>query len=359
MRPSAMIGSAGRTAYQPPPPKKSGALRTTLIITAIVVVCAALGGGGWYFYSKHKAKADAAKGNPAAQVTAPTATATIQAVSILSKVHSAYTNMTSVRADATITLFLNLSNITVADVTPNRPTDAKNATRHPPGMPNVVTNTTELSVKQAQPDLYYIAGEAVSKVDRQTMTNTFAFWSSDKGKFMFTDSHQRGMSASYMQLARSNSPNSDPEQIKKMQQIFADPAQLTKIIKDLGQTDDESVNGQDCYTLTAKVLGQKVKIWVDKTSYLILQSQITLGGTITDADIDDAFALFISASTTNLPPAQLDMIKAQVKTMTPTMAKIRGTITSTSKNMEINPALSTDDFNYPVPSGVRLIPSRF
>jgi outer membrane lipoprotein-sorting protein len=359
MRPSAMIGSAGRTAYQPPPPKKSGAMRTTLIIAAIVIVCAALGGGGWYFYSKHKAKAEAAKGNPAAQVTAPTGAAAIQAVSILSKVHSAYTNMTSVRADATITLFLNLSNITVADVTPNRPTDAKNATRHPPGMPNVVTNTTELSVKQAQPDLYYIAGEAVSKVDRQTMTNTFAFWSSDKGKFMFTDSHQRGMSASYMQLARSNSPNSDPEQIKKMQQIFADPAQLTKIIKDLGQTDDESVNGQDCYTLTAKVLGQKVKIWVDKTSYLILQSQITLGGTITDADIDDAFALFISASTTNLPPAQLDMIKAQVKTMTPTMAKIRGTITSTSKNMEINPALSTDDFNYPVPSGVRLIPSRF
>src|SRR5450759_3088004 len=143
MRPSAMIRSAGRTAYQPPPPKKSGAMRTTLIIAAIVIVCAALGGGGWYFYSKHKAKADAAKGNPAAQVTAPTATATIQAVSILSKVHSAYTNMTSVRADATITLFLNLSNITVADVTPNRPTDAKNATRHPPGMPNVVTNTTE------------------------------------------------------------------------------------------------------------------------------------------------------------------------------------------------------------------------
>src|ERR1035437_6686026 len=126
MRPSAMIGSAGRTAYQPPPAKKSGALRTTLIITAIVVVCAALGGGGWDFYSKHKAKADAAKGNPAAQVTAPNAQATIQALSILSKMQSAYTNTTSVKADGTINLFLNISNITLADVTPNPPPNMRN-----------------------------------------------------------------------------------------------------------------------------------------------------------------------------------------------------------------------------------------
>jgi outer membrane lipoprotein-sorting protein len=287
-------------------------------------------------------------------VIAPTAAATIEALSILSKVHSAYTNLTSVKADGTVTLFLDLSKITVADVNPNRPADAKNATRHPPGMPRVITNATEISVKRAQPDLYYIAGEAVSKIDRMTMTNTFAFWSSEKGRFMFTDSHQRANSASYMQLAGSNATNKDAEQFKNMQHIFDDPAQLTKIIKDLGQTDDDPVNGQDCYTLTAKVLGQKVKIWVDKTSYLIPQWQITLGGPISDADIDDAFALY-SAIVTNTPTMQLDMIKAQVKKTTPTMTKIRGTITSTSENIEINPTLSADDFSYPVPQGVRLI----
>jgi hypothetical protein len=51
----------------------------------------------------------------------------------------------------------------------------------------------------------------------------------------------------------------------------------------------------------------------------------------------------------------LNMIKDQVKKMTPVMAKIRGTITSTSKNIEINPALTADDFNYSVPAGVRLV----
>ena len=162
-----------------------------------------------------------------------------------------------------------------------------------------------------------------------------------------------------MQLAEAGSVNNPSaqmtEQVRNMQHLFDDPAQLAKIIKDLGQTEDEPVNGQDCYTLTAKVLGQKVKIWVDKSTYLISQSQITLGGAISDADIDDAFSL-VAAGFTNTPPQQLDMVKAQVKKYTPAMTKIRGAITSTTKNIELNPALSADDFNYAVPRGVRLTP---
>jgi hypothetical protein len=342
----------------PPPKPKSKALKTVLVITASIVVLAGLAAGVIWFgipkYKEHKAAQEAKKANPAAQVAAPTSTATIQALSILGKVHSAYTNVTSVKADDTVTVFLDLSNLTLADVNPNLPAAAKNTNRRPPGMPRIVTNLTEVSIKRAQSNLYYFAGEAMSKIDRQTISNTFAFWSSGEGKFMFTDSHLRGVPASYRQLPDTNPANDPTEQFKNMQHLFDDPANLAKIIKDLGQTDDESVNGQDCYTLTAKVLGQKVKIWVDKTSYLISQWQLTLGGIISDADIDDAFSLFATGFT-NAPPQQLDMIKAQVKKYTPAMTKIRGTITSTSRNVELNPAFSADDFSYPVPQGVRLI----
>jgi outer membrane lipoprotein-sorting protein len=344
---------AGAPGAQAPVQKKSNMVRNVVIIAASIVVLAALGFGGWLL-KEHKAVVEAKKGNPATQVAAPTSAATVQALSILSKVHSAYTNLTSVREDATVTMFLDLSNITMADVNPNTPANAKNAKRHPQGMPREVTNTTELSIRRAKLNLFYISGEAVSKIDRRNVTNTFAFWSSDKGRFMFTDSHQRRVPATYMQLADGSLTNSEPEQLKNMQKIFGDPANLTKIIKDLGQTDDESVNGQDCYTLTAKVLGQKIKIWVDKTTYLIPQWQITLGGAISDADIDDAFDLYGTIAT-NTPPMQLDMIKAQVEKMTPVMTKIRGMITSTYRNIEINPTLSADDFNYPVPPGVRLV----
>jgi outer membrane lipoprotein-sorting protein len=341
----------------PPPKPKSKALQTVLIITAAVVVLAGLGVGGWVGFSKfkeHKAAETAKKGNPAAQVVKPNIVAATGALGLLGKVHSAYTNLSSESADGTFTLFLNLSNLTMADINPDMPANAKSAKRRPQNMPNLVTNKTEVTVKRAQSNWYYFSGEAVSKVDRMTISNTFAFWSSDKGTFTFNDNHLKGMAATYMQLADANNPaNGAADQFKKFQHLFEDPANLAKIIKDLGQTDDEPVNGQDCHTLTAKVLGQKVKVWVDKDSYLISQWQITLGGAISDSDIDDAVSLFAAAGT-DVPPAQLDMAKAEVKKRTPAMTKIRGTVTFTVKNIRANPALSSDDFNYPVPSGVRL-----
>jgi outer membrane lipoprotein-sorting protein len=326
---------------------------------ASIVVLAALGFGGWFSYSKYKEHKTAKKANPAAQVAAPTSASTMQALGILSKVHSAYTNFSSVTEDGTVTLFLDLSNLTMADVNPNMPANAKNANRRPQGMPRTVTNTTEYSAKRAQTNWFYFAADAVTKNDRLPLvTITIAIWSADKGTFEFMDSHSKMVPATYMQLADAGAVNNTSQQVmeqaRKMQQLFGDPAQLTKIIKDLGQTEDEPVNGHDCYTLTAKVLGQKVKIWVDKSTYLISQSQITLGGQISDDDIDDAFSL-VAAGFTNLPPAQLDMIKEQVKKYTPAMTKIRGTITSTTKDIELNPTLSAADFNYPVPAGVRLI----
>jgi outer membrane lipoprotein-sorting protein len=348
---------AGAPGAQPPAKPKSKALRNVLVITASVVVLAGLGVGGWFSFSKYKEHKAAKKANPAAQVATPTANSAIQALSLLTKVHSAYTNFARVKEDGTLTLFLDLSNLTLADLNPDAPANMKNSNRRPPGMPRIITNSTEYSVKRAQTNWFYFAGEAVSKIDRQTVSNTIAIWSADKGTFQFMDSHQRG-GATYQQLADAGSVNNTSgqvtEQVRNMQQLLGDPAQLTKIIKDLGQTEDEPVNGLDCYTLTAKVLGQKVKIWVDKSTYLISQSQITLGGAISDADIDDAFSL-VAAGFTNLPPAQLDMIKAQVKKYTPAMTKIRGTITFTTKDIEINPTLSADDFDYPVPRGVRLI----
>ncbi len=342
----------------PPPKSKSKALRTVAIVAACVVVLAGLGAGVfWFGIPKYKAlkKAQELKtGNPAAHVAAPTATAAVQALGILTKVHSAYTNMTSMKADGTFTLYLVLSNLTTADLSPGQAANARNATRRPQGMPRILTLDADMTIKTAHTNWVYLAGDMVLKQDRQIMTNTFALWSSDKGMFMFQDPHMRGASPTYQQLPTANQGNA-ADQVRNFQNLFQDPEQLTKIVKDLGQTADEPVNGVDCYTLTAKVLGQKVKLWVDKTSYQIPQWEITLGGAISDADIDDAFSL-AAAGLTNIPPGQLQMVKPMVKQYTPIATKIRGTISSTTKNLEINPALTSDDFDYAVPKGVRLIP---
>lgn len=345
---------AGAPGSQPPPPKKSGGLKIAVGVTA-ALVGVAVGFFAVTFALKHFGGGKA-KGNPAAQVAAPTAAASIQALSILTKVHAAYTNLNTATANGSFTMFLDISNLTAADMNPNMAADNKNAKRHPAGMPHVITNSTELTIKRASTNWVYLVCEAVTKADRMTFTNTFAFWSSDKGRFMFTDSHRTGpYQTMYRQLPDASASDFQMQQLvtQNAQQIFQDPGQMAKIIKNLGQTDDEMIEGVSCYTLTAKILGQKVKVWVDKTTYLVSRWEITLGGQVTDADIDDLFDVLATAA--QLPKAQLDAVKPKVKQSTAAIAKIRGTLSSTTRNLEINPTLASDDFDYAVPKGVRLV----
>ena len=159
---------AGAPGAQPAAKPKSKALRNVLIITAALVVLAALGAGGWFGYTKFVAR-QSKNGNPAAQVPAPTAAAAVQALSILTKVHSAYTNFNSLTLDGTVTLFLDLTNLTFADVNPDAPaaTKKKNANRRQAGMPKAITISTEYSIKRAQTNWYYLAAEAELKVDHR------------------------------------------------------------------------------------------------------------------------------------------------------------------------------------------------
>ena len=140
--------------------------------------------------------------------------------------------------------------------------------------------------------------------------------------------------------------------------LFFDEADgIISFVTEWGQTEDDSVNGQECYTLTAKMMGQKLKLWVSKDSYMILQSQITIGAAVTDADVDAVFKTFNNS--TNQTPAQVEQQKAMVKQQVAMVTKIRGTISETYDNIETNKAFSPGDFNYPVPRGTRLTPGAF
>jgi hypothetical protein len=106
-------------------------------------------------------------------------------------------------------------------------------------------------------------------------------------------------------------------------------------------------------------MGQKLKIWVSQTSCLILQSQITIGGALSDADINDAFDT--PDMKANYTPEQLDRMKMQTKLKSAMMAKIHGNLTETYDDIQTNENLIAADFIYPVSRGVRLnsTPSKF
>jgi hypothetical protein len=354
---------AGAPGAQPPVQPKSKALRNILVITAAVVVLAGLGAGVWFGipkYKQHKAAQEAKKGNPAAQVPTPTATAATGALDVLVKVHQAYTNLTSLSVEGTSVSVIDMSQITAADLNPNQQTaNKKSATRRPAGIPMAITNTTGVAIKLARPDLYRIEGTSKTAAGRMSMTNTTATWSSGKTNYTLMmiggGAYKNFTTVADRKTALMTSAQSGGLAMAIPQLFFDETEMMGNLIKDWGQTGDESLNGQDCYTLTAKMLGQKLKIWVSKTSYMILQSQITLGGPVSDADINAAFDTF----NTTADPVQTAQQKAQVKQQAAMITKIRGTVTETYDNVEANKIFATDDFNYPVPRGVRLTPSSF
>lgn len=354
--PTAMPGTRGQrfAGAQMPVPEKSNALKNVLVIVAVVIVLAALGAGGWVGYSKYQAKQALKKGNPAAMVATPSAAQATSALDLWSKVQNAYTNLTSLSVSGTSTMTLDMSQLTMADVDPN----AKNSKNRKANIPKAITNSMELSLKLGRPNMYCFQGTSLMKYGRMAMTNTTAVWSPGETNYSLT------IMAASAYKNRNYTTVKDPNMA--LMSGAGQPAILAmavmglffhggntnidKIVQDWGQTEDDSVNGQDCSTVTAKIFGQKLKFWVRKDNYMILQSQITLGAPVSDADIDAA----IGAFDTTTDQAQIAKDKAQAKQQMQMMTKIRGTITDTYDDVEANPTLTADDFNYPVPRGVRL-----
>jgi hypothetical protein len=358
----AMPGTRGQrfAGAQMPVPEKSDTLRNVLVTVVVVIVLAALGAGGWVGYSKYQAKQALKKGNPAAMVAAPSAAQTANAVDLWSKVKDAYTNLTSLSASGTSVMTLDMSQLTMDDVNP-KAKNSKNKNRG--NIPKAVTNSMDVSVKLGRPNMYCIQGSATMKMGRQSMTNSTAVWSLGETNYSLTIAGGGG--GGYKNYTTVKDPSAalmsgagQPSVLAiTIMSLFFNHLddRVEKLVQDPGQTEDDSVNGQDCSTITAKLVGQKYKLWIRKDNYMILQSQIILGAPVSDADVDNLIAVF--DTTTN--QAQIAKDKAQAKQQMQMMTKIRGTITDTYSDVEANPTLAADDFNYPVPRGVRLSRSQF
>lgn len=351
-----------RRAGTPPPAKKSNTLRNVLVVTAcvVVVVLAGLAVLGWMGYSKFKAAQLALKkGNPAAIVTAPSAMQQKDALDILSKMQGAYTNLNSLEASGTSVMALDMSQITAADLNPNAKKTEKS--HRPSYIPKTITTKMEVSIKLARPGLYCVKETSRMTVGSMSMTNLIVAWSPGETNYSYyrmnNGNFKRFVTVKDRGTALVSGGQPSLLALGAMQLFFNDAGNTPKLIQDLGQTADDAVNGQDCYTLTAKVFGQKLKMWVSKNNYMILQSQLTLGAPVSDADMDAAFDSFNTK--TNMTAAQIAQQKAQAKQQAAMMTKIRGTITDTCDDIQANPVLTDDDFQYRVPRGTKLIVGQF
>lgn len=360
-RAGAAAPAAARTAAVTPPVKKSHTLRNVLVITAcgVFVVLAGLAALVWLGHSKLAGSIASKKGNPAAMVAAPSVAQQQSALDLLAKMQNAYTNLNSFEASGTSIMALDMSQLTAADLNPNAKKTQK--THRPANMPKKITTTAEISIKLERPGLYYVKESSHMSFGFMTMSNLVISWSPGQTNYLFYRMNNGTFKRFVTVKDRNTSLMSGGQPsllaLGAMQLFFNDSGNTPKLIQDLGQTEDASINGQDCYTLTAKLFGQKLKMWVSKSTYMILQSQLTIGAPVSDADLDAAFDSFNTK--TNMTAAAMAKQKAQAKQQLAMMTKIRGTITDTCDDVQPNPSLSDDDFSYQVPRGTKLTPGQF
>jgi hypothetical protein len=107
--------------------------------------------------------------------------------------------------------------------------------------------------------------------------------------------------------------------------FFSDTNSLAAAVKDFTKTNGPSLNGVDCYVLVGEENHQTVLLWVNKSTFLINQIEVILGGTIID-----------EAELKKLPSAQ--------RTAMMNLSKIKGTIIETYDNIRTNQNLVASSF---------------
>jgi hypothetical protein len=106
--------------------------------------------------------------------------------------------------------------------------------------------------------------------------------------------------------------------------FYADTNSLAAAVKDFTKTNGPSLNGVDDYVLIGEENHQSILVWINKSTFLINQIEVNLGGKMDEAELKQ------------LPAAQRNLMR--------TMSKLKGSITETYDNIHTNQNLLAASF---------------
>jgi hypothetical protein len=303
--PHASSASAAATFYaaqQPARKKKSKAgLIVGLSLGACAVAAAIIFGPTLMKKVKHENQADAA-----AQAAAQAATNTpppppeLTTVEILQNVANAYKGMTDYSAQAKTICTLDESALVPGKTTP------------------VSINTTS-SLQLGRTNSYRLEWE--QKASGSTLKG--AAWSSGKGNFVGygpvapskVKSRQLALLPAEASLVLSGG-------IADV--FFSETNSMAVEAKDFTKTNGPSLEGQECYVLAGEQNHLSLLVWVNKSTFLINQIEVILGGPVDPAELK------------KLPVAQRNLMA--------TLSKLKGTIIETYTNIRTNQNLMASTF---------------
>ena len=348
-------------AFRPPPtiaaaPKKSSATKIIALVVGLVVAVGAVFGVRWYLNRDTTSDPTATAKTKATQPGANN-TQTPSAPEILQKVTEQYDSLTSYSASGKNVSIIDMSGVDMKNIPgmpAKLPKDAKAVAMSKPQRME-----GNFSVKLGKPNFYRVEWEG----QMGPVKNKGAVWSAGEGDFLLMSSmgQPKYSKMKDREIALASATGISGGAAGTMPGIFfkSQSSQLN-LFKGATRGADETIDGEDCYVLTGNVSGMKIILWINQSTSLIKQKQMVLGGELKMPDMNDATVEEgLKQLGGNPTPEQKAQTKAMMKNMKAMTSQLKGTMTETYSNIEINKPVAKEDFKYAVPAGTKLSKSLF
>jgi hypothetical protein len=313
--------AAAMTTFRGARPKKK--TNPWLVAGVTILAIGAVGAAGYVWgpglYAKVTHKADA----PVAQQETNSAPAAppveLTAAEILQNVINNYKGMTSYKSQA--------KSVSSLDTSAMNPLAPKTP----------ITSSVSLSLKLARPNLYRIDW------DKQTPAGNVlgSVFDAGKGDIILMGNQQALQKTRTDALTRATAA-SGALSIFIAGLFFNDTNSVGNALQDFVRTNDDSIDGQNCYVLTGNANFQNVQIWANKNNFLVTQAQIVFPGKLDEASLDDAKIRAQLELISGKSPTD-SQVRAQKQALR-NAAKIKGTITDTYVNIETNKPIELTEF---------------
>jgi hypothetical protein len=317
-------GSAIYQAHQARQPKKS---YTGLIIA--VVAIALISGSAYLNKDWLTAKWKSIRGPSAAEIAAtnqpapPPPPPELTAAEIMQKVAELYKEIPNFSSTGKTIAVLDMSALSPALAAAGPQTVA-----------------ADLTLKMSKPLSFRIDSAIPVGPSNITVTG----WSTGNGDFLQANNRRTRMpSHSALFTAFNSGVNVGVGEIVHL--FMNDTTEgLAKDGLEWSRNKDEKLNNQFCYVLAGTVKLQNVLVWVNRSSFLIPQTQVVMDAKSGLAAMDDAqIKAQLKTMKNGKDPTPLEMATAKQ------MSKISGTITQTYDNIQTNLSLAMSDFQAPAP----------
>jgi DNA-directed RNA polymerase subunit RPC12/RpoP len=340
--------------------------KTTWVLVASAAALLVVGVIAWVLLSgvlSHRDSQSTGRADrrmPGRRISGGRAASTPQGLSvaeIMQKVTEQYESLTNLSASGTAVSVMDISKVAPKNLPGmnQMPGGAKNAKAIQQAMSAPIRTESALSIKLGRPNLYRVEWD--STVGPVAMKG--AVWCAGEGDFLSIDKTKYTRMDS-RELALASATGVSGGAAATLPSIFfSGQFGLLSLIQKPNRAADEAVDGEDCYVVKGDAMGMGVTLWLSKTNYLVKQKQVVLGGKPKMSDMSDGQMEEGLKKLGNLTPQQKAQAKAAMKNMKPLLAQMKGTITETYRDIEINQPVKIEDFKYQMPAGATLSKSLF